>query len=156
VACMRGDHQTALASYREALEAYETVGDRPEEARVLDGLAWASLGLKETDDARSFFLRSIQAYEEVGSVRGIGIALFGLAATHQVEGRSSAAQQIAAAAEVFSTQEGIVNVFDEGSPAPAYLAAARESLRPEEVERLTEIGQQMSVQDAITFATEGS
>lgn len=146
------DHQSALAHYADALRAYEMIGDRPEEARILDSLAWSSLALDRTDDARTYFFQSFQAYDEVASVRGKGLALFGLAATEAAEGHHERAVALEAAAEVFSEQEGIVNVYPSGSSAPDYLDRARGAVAPDERERLTALGRRWSVEEAVSVA----
>ena len=156
LADVAGDHKAALAHYADALRSFETVGDRPEEARILDALAWSSLALDRTDDARAYFFQSFQAYDEVASVRGKGLALFGLAATEAVEGNDERAIALEAAAEVFSEQEGIVTVYPagSGSSAPEYLERARERVAPDERERLADEGRRWSVEEAVGFARE--
>ena len=63
-------------------------------------------------------------YTDIGSVRGVGIALIGLAATEVVEERLSNAVQIAAAAERRAATEGIA------TSTPRSTRAARTSSRP--------------------------
>ncbi|WP_412069382.1 ATP-binding protein [Rubrivirga sp. IMCC43871] len=152
LADVAGDHQAAIAHYADALRAFATVRDRPEEARILDSLAWSSLALDRTDDARGYFFQSFQAYDEVASVRGKGLALFGLAATEAAEGHSERAIALEAAAEVFSEQEGIVTVYPSGSSAPEYLDRAREGGAPDVRERLAEEGRRWSVEEAVSYA----
>ena len=154
LADVAGDYQAALAHYADAQRAFATVGDRPEEARILDALAWSSLALGRTEEARAYFFQSFQAYDEVASVRGKGLALFGLAATEAVEGDNERAIALEAAAEVFSEQEGIVTVYPSGSSAPEYLERARERVTPSERERLTVEGRRWSVEEAVSFARE--
>lgn len=154
VSVIEGDHKSALVHYADALRAYETVGDRPEEARILDSLAWSSLALDRTEDARTYFFLSFQAYDEVASLRGKGIALFGLAATEAALGYNERAIALEAAAEVFSEQEGIVNVYPSGSLAPDYLDRSREAVTPEKRERLVAEGQRWSVEEAVDYARE--
>ena len=126
----------------------------PEEARILDAYAWLPLALRRTDEARDHFVESLQAYEEVGSVRGIGLALLGLGATAAVEGNLRRAVRVPTAAEVFSAEKGVANVFVEGSPAAPYLEAARERIEADELARLKTEGQRYSVRDAVRFALE--
>jgi tetratricopeptide (TPR) repeat protein len=125
IAAMAGDLEKAVALFREAFGAYDVVGDRAEQARVLDGLAWSTLALGRTDEARDRFVESLRVYEEVGSVRGVGIALAGLAATEAVRGEAARAVCLAAAAAVFSEWEGIVKFWGEGNPGLQYIQTAR-------------------------------
>ena len=66
--------------------------------------------------ARRCFFDAVQAHTDIASVRGVGIALVGLAATDAVEGRHERAATLAAAAEVFAQDEGIVVVYSEETP----------------------------------------
>ncbi len=105
---VKGDHSKALALYRDGLEAFETVGDRPEVARVQGEMGWAALTAKDLAEARRWFLRSLRTHDENGSPRGIGQALIGLAATAAAEGRPGRAVELASAAHVMSERAGIV------------------------------------------------
>ena len=70
--------------------------------------------------ATESFRRAVHAYEEVGSPRGTGLALLGLAAVEAAEGRSERAVAIAAAAEAFLTRAGVVvaHPMDPGRRRP--------------------------------------
>ncbi len=147
-----GNREGALELYRESFDHFHTIGDRPEEARILDALAWNTLALERADEARGHFTASLRAYEEVGSVRGIGIALLGLAATEAVEGRPERAIRIAAASATFSEREGVANDYAMDTSAPGYLDPAREALDPATVDRLEAEGRQLSVEAAVRLA----
>ncbi len=116
LASMSGDLLRAIDLYRRSLAAFEAIGDRAEEARILAEMAWAHLSADDPVAARGSFLDSVQAYDDVGSVRGIGTSMIGLAAVEAAEGRSTQAVQIAAAAEIFTREEGILNVYSEEVP----------------------------------------
>jgi predicted ATPase len=147
-----GNRERALELYGEALDHYHTIGDRPEEARILDALAWTTLALDRTGEARDHFTASLRAYEQVGSVRGIGIALLGLAATEAAEGRPERAVRIAAASVTFSEREGVANDYASNTSAPDYLDPARGALDPEAVARLEAEGRELSVEAAVRLA----
>jgi predicted ATPase/tRNA A-37 threonylcarbamoyl transferase component Bud32 len=108
VALASGDQLRGFAMYRAAEAAFARVGDKPEVARVQGELAWASLATGAHDEALSHFFRSLRSYVEVGSPRGIGQALLGLAVTRQATGDSASAVRIAAAAAVLSASAGVV------------------------------------------------
>lgn len=97
-----------MAYYREALEAFEQVGDVPEVARVHCEMGWAALSGSDAAAARESFRRAVQTYEVVGSPRGTGLAMLGLAAVEAAEGRSENAVAIAAAADGLSKRAGVV------------------------------------------------
>ena len=104
----QGDCTGALARYRDAIELFEAIGDRPEIARVHCEMGWTALAATEVDTARRAFHSAVRMYEEVGSPRGTGLALMGLAAVEAAAGRPDRAVAIAAAAEALSKRAGVV------------------------------------------------
>src|SRR5439155_17652729 len=122
--------------------------DRAEEARILSETAWTHLQHEDTALARRYFLDSVHAYTDVASVRGVGLSLIGLAATEAVELRPETAVQIAAAAEVYARQVGIVNVYSDETPGREFVGRARAALSAEEVARATEAGRTLTIREA--------
>jgi tetratricopeptide (TPR) repeat protein len=104
----KGDHERALALYHEALRSLEAVGDHPEIARVHSEMGWTALGAASPRTAQDAFVHAVHEYELVGSPRGTGLALMGLAAVEAAEGRPERAVAIAAAAHALSERAGIV------------------------------------------------
>jgi hypothetical protein len=94
----------------------------------------------------------VQAYTDVASVRGVGLSLIGLAATEAVEHRPEAAVQIAAAAEVYAQQEGIVNVYTDEKPGREIIDQARTALSAEDVAHATEVGRRLTIDEALDLA----
>ena len=94
----KGDHARALTLYHEALASLEAVGDHPEIARVHCEMGWTALASADARAAQRAFVRAVHEYEVVGSPRGTGLALLGLAAVEAAEGRPERAVAIAAAA----------------------------------------------------------
>jgi len=88
----------------------------------------------------------------VASVRGVGLALIGIAATEAVEGRPEQALQIAAAAEVHAMQEGIVNVYSEQALGREFVDRARTALPEEAVTRATKVGRELTIKQALGLA----
>ena len=144
-----GDHPAAIDLYRESLAAFERIGDRAEEARVLYELAGTQLAINDAPAARRTFLDSVEAYRDIGSVRGIGTSLIGLAAIEAIDGRAAQAVEMAAAAEVFAREEGIVNVYSEGSPGHDHLERARALLTADELAAAEAAGRRLSVGEAL-------
>ncbi len=151
---MEGKTEEAIELYKESLTFFEAMGDRAEEARILEEMAWTILTMEQTPGARGYFLDAVQAYKEVGSMRGVGLALMGLAATAEVENSPYRAVQIAAAAELFSEQEGIVNVYAENNPGKEYIESAESELPAEEIIQTRGEGRALSVEDVIDLAME--
>jgi non-specific serine/threonine protein kinase len=104
----KGDHARALALYHEALASLEAVGDHPEIARVHCEMGWTALASADARAAQGAFVRAVHEYEVVGSPRGTGLALLGLAAVEAAEGRPERAVTIAAAARALSDRAGVV------------------------------------------------
>jgi predicted ATPase len=148
----RGDLDEALGLYRQSLAAFQANGDRAEEARVLSEMASTYLRHGDATLAREAFLESAQAYEDVASVRGIGRSLIGLAAADASEGRNEEALKIAAAAEVYARQEGIVNVYTEQPVGRDFIDGARAELSPEDVTNTTEVGRRLTIKEALDLA----
>ena len=152
LASSRGDLADALDLYRESLAAFESIGDRAEEARILSEMAWTHLLHDDPMLARRNFLDSVAAYNDVASVRGVGLSLIGLAATEAVEHRPGNAVQIAAAAEVYAHQEGIVNIYSDETPGREFVDQARAALSVEEVMHATEVGGKLTIDEALRLA----
>jgi len=128
--------------------------DRAEEARVLSEMAWVHLAAEDPSLARWYFLESVRAYSDVASVRGVGLSLVGLAVTEQSDGNQFVAVQIAAAAEVYAQQEGIVNVYAEGAPRDR-VDLARAALSDDDAARATELGRRLTIGEVLALARVG-
>jgi len=152
LAALRGDLAGALDLYRQSLAAFEAIGDRAEEARILSEMAWTYLRHEDPALARRYFLDSVQAYTDVASVRGVGLSLIGLAAAEAVEHRPEQAVQIAAAAEVYAQQEGIVNVYSDETPGREFVDQARAALSADDVAQATEVGSRLTIKEALDLA----
>jgi tetratricopeptide (TPR) repeat protein len=152
LASLSGDLPKAIDLYQQSLVAFEAIGDRAEEARILSEMAWTHLSLDDPTEARRFFFDSAQAYVDVGSIRGVGTSMIGLAAVEVVEGQPLRAVQIAAAAEIFTEEEGIVNVYSEDDPGREYVERAKAELRTDDLKSATEKGRSLSVKEALALA----
>jgi tetratricopeptide (TPR) repeat protein len=141
---MKGDVDRALGQYRDALVLLETVGDRPEIARVHGEMGWAALSVGRIAEARRSFLNSLRWYDEVGSARGVGTALTGLAVAEDSDGHPDRAVMLAAAADVMADQAGVVVVHAMGIGAGDQIEALRATFEPERLASLTEAGRGMS------------
>ena len=152
LAAGRGESTAALDLYRQSLAAFEAVGDRGEVARILSEMAWTHLDSGEVALARRYFFDSVQAHTDVASVRGVGLSLMGLAAAEAVEHRPERAVQIAAAAEVYAQEEGIVVVYSDDTPGRELVERARGALPANELARATEAGRRLTIEEALELA----
>jgi hypothetical protein len=85
-------------------------------------------------------------------VRGVGLSLVGLAAAEAVEGRPERAATLAAAAEVFAQDEGIVVVYSDETPGRELVEQARAALSAVELAAATEAGQRLTIDEALALA----
>ncbi len=152
LASVRGDLAGALDLYRRSLTAFEAIGDRAEEARILSEIAWTHTRNGDPGVARRFFLDAVQAYTDLASVRGVGLSLIGLAAVEAIEKRPETAVQIAAAAEIYAQQEGIVNVYSGETSGREFVDQARATLTDQEIARATELGRTLTIKEALDLA----
>ncbi len=152
LAAVRGDFSESVDLYQKSLAAFEAVGDRAEQARILDELAGLHLRHDDSSQARNYLLEAVQAYTDVASVRGIGLSLLGLAACEAREDRPTRAVQIAAAAEVFANEEGIVNVYAEQIPGLEVVEQARARLSVEDAAHAADVGSRLTMKEALDLA----
>jgi hypothetical protein len=85
-------------------------------------------------------------------VRGIGLSLIGLAATETADGRHKNALRIAAAAEVYAHEEGIVNVYSGENPGRDYVDRSRAALSTGDSDRAAEAGRRLTIEEALDLA----
>ena len=148
----RGDTAEAIELYRRSLAAFEAVGDRAEEARILSEMAWTHLADGDPARARATFFESVQAHTDVASVRGVGLSLIGLAATEAAEHRPETPVEIAAAAEVYAQEEGIAVIYTDDTPGREFVDQAHAALPADVVARLTEAGRKLTIKEALDLA----
>ena len=104
----KGDPARALEIYAQALAELRLVGDLPEVARVQCEMGWTWLAVRDAAAAQHSFVQAVHTYDSVGSPRGTGLALLGLAAVEAAAGRNERAVAIAAAADALSKRAGVV------------------------------------------------
>lgn len=154
---MGGDATGAIKLYGHSLLAFEQVGDRAEEARVLTEMGGVHLGAHDAAAAKHALLESVRAHDDVGSVRGMGISLIGLAAVVAIEGRAADAVQIATAADLLASEEGILVAYSENAPGRQYVEEARASLSSGDLNEAEQAGRRLSLAEALELARrEGS
>ncbi|MBV9413018.1 MAG: hypothetical protein JO148_15605, partial [Acidimicrobiia bacterium] len=75
--------------------------------------------------------------------------------TEAVESRPDNAVRIAAAAEVYANQEGIVNVYSDETPGRRFVDEARAALSTEQLARATADGAKLTIKEALALARAG-
>ncbi len=140
----KGDHARALQLYRDALTAFAAIGDRPEIARVQCELGWAALAHADIAGSRQSFRQALRSYDEVGSPRGVGLALMGLAAADAADGRTERAVLIAAAAHVMSEKAGVVVEHPMAPGVSDRIEALKASISRADLDSLVASGRALS------------
>ncbi|MDP9176521.1 MAG: protein kinase [Gemmatimonadota bacterium] len=140
----KGDLPATIQLYRQAEDAFEMIGDKPEIARVQCEMGYAALAATSLDKARRMFERALRTYDEVGSPRGAGQALLGLAATEAAAGNSERAVEIAAAAQVMSERAGVVVEHPMAPGVSERIEALRASIPKQHLDELVASGSALS------------
>jgi tetratricopeptide (TPR) repeat protein len=146
------DPSHALDLYERSLNSFEAIGDRAEEARVLSEMAPVHLRIGAVADARHRLHGAVRAYLDIGSVRGVGLAILGLAAVAAHEGLDETAATIAAAGERYTREQGIVNVYTEEAPGLDLVERSRAALDAVALERASSRGAALSVDEALALS----
>jgi hypothetical protein len=139
-----GDQAGALALFHEALASFLTVGDRPEAARIHCEMGWTALATQDAAAARDAFLLAVHAHEEIGSPRGVGQALLGLAAVEAAAGHTEKAVAIAAAAHSYSQRAGVVVDHPMDPGVADRIQALKASIPAQALDGLVEQGRTLS------------
>lgn len=136
----KGDLNGALELYADAEATLERVGDKPEIARVQCEMGYTALAGEQFELARNHFRRALRTYEEIGSARGAGQALFGLAAIEGALNNPGRAIQIAVAAQAMSERAGAVVDHPMAPGMAERIAAFRAAIPKQELDVLVASG----------------
>jgi hypothetical protein len=147
----RGDVGRALELYRQSVLSFTRVGNRTELARVHSEIGWTALSASRLPVARAAFRGALRVYDEVGSARGVGLALMGLAASEAADGRAARAVTIAAAADALSERTGVIVVHSMGPEMEGHVETARATIGTELREALVAAGRAMSPGAVLTM-----
>lgn len=151
LAFLAGDYDHALRLYADTLDAFKTIGDHPEEARILNEMSWTFIAKGDTFNALEYALKSVRAHQEIGSNRGIGLSLYAFAAIESIKGHYRKAIEIAAAAEHFASLKGVAIELGINNHGRIYLDNARMRLSASEVERSEQLGVNYSLKDILAL-----
>lgn len=135
-----GDPARAMELYRQSEVDFGTVGDKPELARVQGEMGYLALAAGDHPEAKRHFLRALRTNDEIGSPRGIGQVLFGLAAVASAQGNVDRAVTLAAAAQVMSERAGVVVEHPMAPGLAAQIEALKASVPREALAGLVERG----------------
>ncbi len=147
----KGDLPGALAFYQESEASFATVGDKPEVARVQCEMGYAELAGGSPAASRWTFQRALRTYDEVGSPRGTGQALMGLAAAEAAIGNAERALAIAAAAEVMSSRAGVVVEHPMAPGVAERIEELKATIPREQLEELMATGAAMTPAEVLAM-----
>ena len=154
MAFAKGEHARALTLYHEALASLEAVGDHPEIARVHCEMGWTALAGADPRAALKAFVRAVHEYQLVGSPRGTGIALLGLAAVEAARDRREQAVAIAAAAHALSVRAGVVIAHPMDPGLASRIEAIQASIPRGTLDGLVANASTLSAADVLAMVTE--
>jgi predicted ATPase/tRNA A-37 threonylcarbamoyl transferase component Bud32 len=149
-----GDLPHTLALYRESEATFATVGDKPELARVQGEMGYAALAGGDVAEARRLFQRALRTNDEIGSPRGTGQALLGLAAAEAAAGNSEHAVQIAAAAQVLSARAGVVVEHPMATGVAERIEALKTSIPQQALDALVASGRALTPTEVLALVTQ--
>ena len=112
-------------------------------------MSWALISTGETERSKELTLESIKVYQEVGSTRGVGISMLALAAIESLENRHYEAVLIAAAADGFAQQKGIVNDYGYSGQDRTLVDKSEAKLDHEILEKAQNEGRKLSLKDIL-------
>jgi tetratricopeptide (TPR) repeat protein len=139
-----GDLEGALRLYRESEAAFEMIGDKPEIARVQCEMGYAALAGANVPEARRMFQRALRTHDEIGSPRGTGEALVGLAAAEAAAGNAERAVTIAAAAKVLSEKAGVLVSHPLATGVAERIEAIKATIPSGELDALVSSGAELT------------
>lgn len=145
----KGNFQDGMDYYEKSIVAFTKTGDWAEVARLLSEMSWALISTSETERSKELTLESIKVYQEVGSTRGVGISMLGLAAIESLENRHYEAVLIAAAADGFAQQTGIVNDYGYSGQDRTLIDKSESKLDHGILEKAQNEGRRLSLKDIL-------
>jgi predicted ATPase/DNA-binding CsgD family transcriptional regulator len=147
----RGDHEAALAHFRNALALYREIDARPEIARCLAGIGWVALSRRDLELARSSLTESLELSLATGQRLAVARGLEAFAMLAVARGDLARAVRLGGAALALRHTVG------HSAPARAGLddpfESARRHLGPATAEALLAEGVAMSADEAVRLAT---
>ena len=106
-------------------QAFEAIGDRAEKRASCRKWRGRISGSKTPQPHAGTSSSPFGHTPSSASIRGVGLSLIGLAAAAAVDHRPDAAVRIAAAAEIYASEEGIVNVYGDNPVGRELIDRAR-------------------------------
>ncbi len=150
----QGDAGEASAIYEQSLEWLVAVGDVPEIARVQCEMGWTALALGDSGAAMQAFRQAVYTYEAVGSPRGTGLALLGIAAVEAAADRPERAVAVAAVADALSSRAGVVVAHPMAPGFTEKIAALKANVPARDLEALVVRAKTQTASDVLAMVAD--
>jgi predicted ATPase/DNA-binding NarL/FixJ family response regulator len=149
----RGDHEAALAHFRNALALYQEIDARPEISRCLAGIGWVALSQGDLELARSSLTKSIELSLATGQRLALARGLEAFTMLAVASGDPARAVRLQGAA--LSLQEGVGHVPSASARGRLddLLGSARRQFGLASADALLAQGAAMSADGAVKLAT---
>ena len=148
----RGDHDAALAHFRNALALYRDVDARPEIARCLAGIGWVALAQGDLEVARSSLTESLELSLAIGQRLAVARGLDAFAMIAVASGDPGRAVRLEGAARALREAVGHVPSALARTNLDDLLESVRGELGPSTAEALFAEGAAMSASQAVKLA----
>jgi predicted ATPase/DNA-binding CsgD family transcriptional regulator/Tfp pilus assembly protein PilF len=148
----RGDHDAALAHFRNALALYRDVDARPEMARCLAGIGWVALAQGNLEVARSSLTESLELSLAIGQRLAVARGLEAFAMIAVASGDPRRAVRLEGAAQALREAVGHAPSALARTNLNDLLESARRQLGSSTAEALFAEGAAMSASEAVKLA----
>jgi predicted ATPase/DNA-binding CsgD family transcriptional regulator len=148
----RGDHEAALAHFRDAIALYREIDARPEIARCLAGIGWVALSRHDLELAQASLSESLQLSQATGQRLAVARGLEAFAALTVASGEPARAVRLQGAALALLETVGHVPSALARARLDDLMTSARRQLGPAAAQALLAEGARMSAGAAIALA----
>lgn len=152
VAVRQGEYERARSLFEESLSLFQQMEVRGGKAQALGGLASVAYHQNEYDRAEALYQESLRLHQEGGEKPNIIDCLEGLATVAHARGQLPRAVILFAAAQTLREALELRRAPSESADSERELAALRTALDEEAFAAAWAEGQQMSLEQAITYA----
>ncbi len=156
VAQWRGDYQQAAGLYEQSLTLAREVGDKRGVGSLLNNLGLMAQWQGDCKQAEALHRESLTLRQEVGDKEGIAECLEGLAQIAGTHREPERAARLYATAENVRADIGVRLVPSELATRERAVAAVREQLGAEGLDRAWREGSAMTLEEAIAYALESA
>jgi predicted ATPase/class 3 adenylate cyclase len=153
----RNSHASGVGEFREALEMFRQTQDLTMEAWALHMLGSGLLRTGNSGEARQHIQHAIRHFHAAGDAAGLTLTLDDMSALAVAEGDLERAARLRGAARNLTTETGTgLATYVEDTFETGVRPGVRSHMGPTDLERLGAEGAAMTLDEAVTYALEGS